>query len=302
MSRENLSHVARFDSKPSNQYVYPSVEDLQTKPALHPTWSTMLQTIFEPGKETTMRRNNLKIQAKLLLVIIHTNVVPHRGDKTMHHTPLRLNTLNTQAWECKLSERYHRLKDMATQRLWDVLKLNARPLQPGEHDTFDGEAVVVEVNMTTEEDDGDGDDQPIASMIGRRRAAFDQGTRSGELRRREAQRLYETNEQWNQLHAYNFQREINHRFEDAQMQRMHDQWHAGEPVVRHPLVIDYTSLDPYDGSVRYPQLQVHHSEWLDPYQNQQQQQGTKGSSSSFSFGDMQSMMNSIFGPPHLRYY
>ncbi|KAD3067142.1 hypothetical protein E3N88_35022 [Mikania micrantha] len=247
MSRENLNHVARFDSKPSNQYVYPSMEDLQSKPALYPTWSTMLQTFFEPGKWTTMRRNNLRIEAKLLLAIIHMKVVPRRGDKTMvrhpevpvlyalmiggpkisfrylamlniweahnnkeknmiphckliqalirwyglindddqeymrkYHTPFRLNTLNTLTWEYKSSERYHRLKDVATGRVWDVLKVNARPLQPGEHDTFDGEAMGVEVNMATSEEDEDneGDDRPISSMIGKRRG---EGSSRGQL-------------------------------------------------------------------------------------------------------------------------
>ncbi|KAD5962063.1 hypothetical protein E3N88_13536 [Mikania micrantha] len=92
-----------------------------------------------------------------------------------HHTPFRLNTL---AWEYKSSERYHRLTYMATERVWDVLKVNVRPLQRGKHDTFNGEAV--EVNMATgeEEEDNDGDDQPIASMIGRRRG---EGSSRGQL-------------------------------------------------------------------------------------------------------------------------
>ncbi|KAL8240248.1 hypothetical protein R6Q59_013603 [Mikania micrantha] len=114
MSRENPSHVARFDTKPSNQYVYPSVDDLQAKPALHPTWYTMLQTIFQPGKETTMRRNNLKIEAKLLLVIIHTNVVPHRGDKTMVRHPEVPVLYALMAGKSKISFRY-----LAMLNIWE---------------------------------------------------------------------------------------------------------------------------------------------------------------------------------------
>ncbi|KAD5962062.1 hypothetical protein E3N88_13535 [Mikania micrantha] len=171
-----------------------------------------------------------------------------------HHTPFRLNTL---AWEYKSSERYHKLKDRAIERVWDVLKEVGTTIgyqqSPGRFnrrflDKFDElvvwerELVGVEVYMVkgAEKEDNDGDDQPITSMIGRRarsiawqewplhaRVAFDQGTRNGELRRREAQRLYERNEQWNRLHAYNFEREINHQFDDAQMQHVHDEWHAG---------------------------------------------------------------------------
>ncbi|KAD4982150.1 hypothetical protein E3N88_18821 [Mikania micrantha] len=80
MSKENLNHDARFDTKPSNQYMYPSVEELYTKVDQQPTWPTMLQAIFEPGNVRGMKRNDLKIEAKLLLAFLTTNVIPRRAD------------------------------------------------------------------------------------------------------------------------------------------------------------------------------------------------------------------------------
>ncbi|MFS7965621.1 hypothetical protein Hanom_Chr09g00764361 [Helianthus anomalus] len=80
---------------------------------------------------------------------------------------------------------------------------------------------------------------------------------------------------------------------------MHGDWHVGRPVVVDPPPVDYSSLPPYDGSVSYPTPPLHHSQWVDPRQDQQHgatQQGGSGSgSSSFSFGEFSEMMTSIFG-------
>ncbi|KAD3337526.1 hypothetical protein E3N88_33046 [Mikania micrantha] len=215
MSRENLSHVARSDKTMVRHPEVPVLYALMTgKPKISFRYLAMLN-IWEARNN---KDKKMIPHCKLIQALIRWHGLINDDDHDYmrkHHTPLRLNTLNTQAWEYKLSERYHRLKDLATLRVWDVLKLNARPLQPGEHDTFDGEAVVVEVNMATEEDEDDGMTNPSQTIQRARpiawqewplhaRAAFDQGIRSGELRRREAQRLYERNEQWHQLHAYNF--------------------------------------------------------------------------------------------------
>ncbi|MFS7905639.1 hypothetical protein Hanom_Chr01g00050041 [Helianthus anomalus] len=89
---------------------------------------------------------------------------------------------------------------------------------------------------------------------------------------------------------------------------MHDTWHAGQPVISDPLIVDYSTLQPYDGSVTYPTPPLHHSQWVDPHTSMGTQQAVQecdqdgSSSDAFGFGEFSEMMTSIFGPPQPRYY
>ncbi|KAM0066292.1 hypothetical protein Hdeb2414_s0002g00047001 [Helianthus debilis subsp. tardiflorus] len=58
---------------------------------------------------------------------------------------------------------------------------------------------------------------------------------------------FDRQESWNRTHAYAFEQEMNNRYIDDQNRRMHDDWHAGRPVVVDPPPVDYPSLPPYDG-------------------------------------------------------
>ncbi|MFS7917227.1 hypothetical protein Hanom_Chr03g00186611 [Helianthus anomalus] len=94
-------------------------------------------------------------------------------------------------------------------------------------------------------------------------------------------------EQWNQAHMYAHHEEVNNCYLDDRQRRMHDQWHAGQPVVADPPIVDYSTLSPYDGSVTYPTPPLHHSQWVDPHTMGHQQasrEGDQGSSSSGAFG------------------
>ncbi|KAJ0615759.1 hypothetical protein HanIR_Chr02g0082911 [Helianthus annuus] len=105
---------------------------------------------------------------------------------------------------------------------------------------------------------------------------------------------------------------MNNRYLDDRNLRMHDDWHAGRPVVADPPIVDYSTLPPYDGSVSYPTPPLHHSMWVDPHQSEGRQvpsqqargEGGEGSSGSGAFGfrEFSEMMTSIFGPPQPRYY
>ncbi|KAJ0680799.1 hypothetical protein HanPI659440_Chr16g0628411 [Helianthus annuus] len=82
MSFETLRRLAKFDSKPIREYMFPSLDDLYPKPEAHPRWNSMLETLILPGTwHGTLYRRNLKIEAKLLLVICVHNIIPRRGDK-----------------------------------------------------------------------------------------------------------------------------------------------------------------------------------------------------------------------------
>ncbi|KAF5767902.1 hypothetical protein HanRHA438_Chr14g0641081 [Helianthus annuus] len=82
MSFDTLRRVARFDSKPANKYMFPSLDDLYFKPEDHPRWNSMLEALFLPRTtHGTLYRKKMKIEAKLLLVICLHNVIPRRGDK-----------------------------------------------------------------------------------------------------------------------------------------------------------------------------------------------------------------------------
>ncbi|MFS7948730.1 hypothetical protein Hanom_Chr06g00563331 [Helianthus anomalus] len=135
---------------------------------------------------------------------------------------------------------------------------------------------------------------------------FDHQTSMG----RALKQNYDRQEQWNRAHACTFEQEMNNRDIDDRNRQMHDAWHAGQPVVADPPMVDYTTLPPYDGSVSYPTPPLHHSMWVDLNQDQvmhdaAQQQGSGGSRSgqgAFGFGEFSDMMTSIFRQLQPRYY
>ncbi|KAJ0791865.1 hypothetical protein HanOQP8_Chr01g0010791 [Helianthus annuus] len=82
MSFDTLRKLAKYDSLPARDYMIPSLGDLLLKPEAHPRWNDMLEALFLPGTyHGTHFRRNLKIEAKLLLMICIYNVIPRRGDK-----------------------------------------------------------------------------------------------------------------------------------------------------------------------------------------------------------------------------
>ncbi|KAJ0703850.1 hypothetical protein HanPI659440_Chr14g0555991 [Helianthus annuus] len=82
MSYDSLRRIAKFNDQPSNQYIYPSLKDLYFDPDKHPQWQHMLDYLFLPGTtHGKLFRRNLRMEAKLLLVLCTHNVVPRRGDK-----------------------------------------------------------------------------------------------------------------------------------------------------------------------------------------------------------------------------
>ncbi|MFS7964729.1 hypothetical protein Hanom_Chr08g00753781 [Helianthus anomalus] len=88
----------------------------------------------------------------------------------------------------------------------------------------------------------------------------------------------------------------------SRSRRLHTAWRTGQPVVENPPHIDYTSLPPYDGSVDYPVPPVHHSEWVDPHQERNQNQEEGRVVGAFGFGEFVDTLTSIFGPPQHRYH
>ncbi|MFS8034268.1 hypothetical protein Hanom_Chr17g01579161 [Helianthus anomalus] len=82
MSYDSLRRIAKFDSKSSNEYIYPSLKELYHETEKHPQWQQMLDYLFLPGTtHGKLFRKNLRMEAKLLLVLCTHNVVPGRGDK-----------------------------------------------------------------------------------------------------------------------------------------------------------------------------------------------------------------------------
>ncbi|KAM0071185.1 hypothetical protein Hdeb2414_s0001g00022021 [Helianthus debilis subsp. tardiflorus] len=79
---DTLRKLARYDSFPARDYTIPSLDDLLLKPEAHPRWNDMLEALFLPGTfHGMLYRRNLKIEAKLLLMICINNVILRRGDK-----------------------------------------------------------------------------------------------------------------------------------------------------------------------------------------------------------------------------
>ncbi|KAJ0576207.1 hypothetical protein HanIR_Chr05g0221661 [Helianthus annuus] len=148
--------------------------------------------------------------------------------------------------------------------------------------------------------------RPPASIFdtwsGSERSLFDQNTRNSASIERSLKHSFDRNEAWNRTFAYSREVDTNNRYHDDQMRRMHADWHAGRPVVEDPQHVDYASLSPYDGSISYPTPPLHHSQWLDPRQQEGAQQQAGSSSGAFGFGEWNDMMSSIFGPPGPRYY
>ncbi|KAJ0681355.1 hypothetical protein HanPI659440_Chr16g0634871 [Helianthus annuus] len=89
---------------------------------------------------------------------------------------------------------------------------------------------------------------------------FDQQTFMDVSRERALKQSYDRNEQWNRAHMYAHKEEENNHYLDDRQCRLHDQWHAGQPLEADPPVVDYTTLPPYDGSVSYPTPPLHHSQ------------------------------------------
>ncbi|MFS8034873.1 hypothetical protein Hanom_Chr17g01586311 [Helianthus anomalus] len=70
MLYDSLRRIAKFDSQPSNQYIYPSLKDLYHEPEKHPKWQHMLDYLFVPGTtHGKLFRRNLRIEVKLMLVL-----------------------------------------------------------------------------------------------------------------------------------------------------------------------------------------------------------------------------------------
>ncbi|MFS7930675.1 hypothetical protein Hanom_Chr04g00347061 [Helianthus anomalus] len=172
MSFDILRKLARYDSFPTRDYTIPSLDDLLLKPEAHPRWNDMLEALFLPGTfHGTLYRRNLKIEAKLLLMICIYNVIPRSGDKQevrfpevpilyslLHGSPcfpFRYLVMNN-LWICwnkrhkpfdiqrmgvgftyDESERYHKLK--LGGQMWRALKVDARALLPGEEDEPESE-------------------------------------------------------------------------------------------------------------------------------------------------------------------
>ncbi|KAK9049070.1 hypothetical protein SSX86_031963 [Deinandra increscens subsp. villosa] len=417
MSFDTLNAIAKFDSKGSNKYVYPDLEDLYFNPDKHSTWNMMLDDLFVPGADRgNLHREELKLKPKLVHLILQHNIIPRRGDKAevrfydvpilyaiMHGKPMvsfrylviyniwlsrdsidrksiphcrlitallkkagvissdsvaipkRFTPFNVKNlgvnWTYVDGDTHHVLKSGNGNRKWSVLKAGNQE-DSGEEEVEEGDSAFGDAM----EEDNEDDDQPAqnvgaftaaAEAAGSSRAPrsnrpfeydmmdlnpdwafsgsmqdtirnarpaqyyhwpeltrvmFDHNTRLGASQERATKQLHDRQEMWNRAHAYAFQQEINHRYEDDRQGRMHDQWHAGQEVVPDPPVIDYTTLPPYDGSVTYPTPQIHHSAWVDPRQAQAPQQQEGGEAGAFGFGEFNDMFTQIFGPPQPRYY
>ncbi|MFS7949515.1 hypothetical protein Hanom_Chr06g00572491 [Helianthus anomalus] len=168
MSYDSLRRIARFDSKSSNQYIFPRLEDLYHNPQNHPQWQTCLTTsLSRAGNKVEVRFAEVLV----LYMLMHGSpVVPFRflvlnniwigrntGErKIVPHCRLitallklyraigaeekgsykRFKPFDIQhlgsGWEYKESERYHKLKTDG--KRWRALKADARPLRPGKVD------------------------------------------------------------------------------------------------------------------------------------------------------------------------
>ncbi|MFS8015943.1 hypothetical protein Hanom_Chr15g01362661 [Helianthus anomalus] len=329
----------------------------------------MLEALFFPGTwHDTLYRRNMKIEAKLVLVICVHKIIPHRGNKVEVRYP-EVPILYTLLHGAPLfpfrflSKRYHKLKSEGQR--WRALKVDARPLNSGEADGSES------ANEPQSGDDDYADDPNVEAMEveegsssrgGRRRGGptqpiftrgvfdytrqqidpnwahygtiqevvgnarpptftdwaeptqtfFDDQTFVSASMEQLMKQNYDIQEQWNCTRAYAFKQEMNNRYLDDRNWCIHDAWHAGQPVVADPLIVDYSTIPPYDGSVPYPTPPLHYSMWVDPRQAEgmqasSQQAGEGGdeggsSSGAFGFGEFSDMMTSIFGPPQLLYY
>ncbi|KAM0034662.1 hypothetical protein Hdeb2414_s0015g00437491 [Helianthus debilis subsp. tardiflorus] len=165
MSFDTLRKLAKFDSLPARDYMFPSLDDLFHKPKAHPRWNDMLEALFLSGTyHGTLYRKSLKIEAKLLLMICIYNVITRRGisrkldslrsiipycriitrllkmykaitpeDKgaMKRHRHFDIRRMGS-GWTYDESERYYKLKSEGQR--WCALKVDARALQPSEDD------------------------------------------------------------------------------------------------------------------------------------------------------------------------
>ncbi|MFS7888902.1 hypothetical protein Hanom_Chr00s000002g01600491 [Helianthus anomalus] len=365
MSFDTLRKLAKYDSLPARDYMIPSLDDLLLNPEAHPRWNDMLEPLFLPNTfHGTLYRRNLKIEAKLLLMICIYNVIPRRGDKqevrfprcahsllfTSYVTPFPVMAITP---EDKGAAKRHKPFDIRRMGVgWRALKVDTRALLPGEEDEPGSEdeppsgdedyadelhAEHMNVNQggpTRGHAHGRGffdytersyepnwaDQGTMQEIIENQRPPalvfdtwsgsectfFDHQTWMGASMERALKHSFDRQESWNHTHAYAFEQEMNNKYIDDQNRRMHADWNAGRPVVVDPPPVDYALLSPYDGSVSYLTPPQHHSQRVDPRQDQQHgdpQQGGSGSGSgSFAFGEWSEMLTSIFGPPQLRYY
>ncbi|KAJ0613517.1 hypothetical protein HanIR_Chr02g0052241 [Helianthus annuus] len=122
------------------------------------------------------------------------------------------------------------------------------------------------------------------SWSGSERMLFDQQTMMSASMERSLKHNFDRQEAWNRTHAYYHELEMNNRYHDDQARRMHADWHTGRPVVVDPQHVDYASLPPYDGNVSHPTPPLHHSQWIDPRQQEGSPQQGGSSSSAFAFG------------------
>ncbi|KAJ0716161.1 hypothetical protein HanPI659440_Chr13g0509631 [Helianthus annuus] len=333
MSFDTLRKLAKYDSLPALDYTIPSLDNLLLKLEAHPRWNDMLEALFLPSTyHGTLFRRNLKIEAKLLLMICIYSVIPRRGDKQevrFPEVPILYSLLHG-------SPRFP-FQYLVIKNVWICRNkvVDARALLPGEEDEPEsddeprsgdedyadephGEHMNVDQGGPSRGYSHGGgffdytersyepnwpyqgtmqeileNQRPPSSVFdtwsGSKRTFFDHQTWMGASMERVLKHSFDRQESWNRTHAYAFDQEMNNRYVDDQNRRMHADWHAGRLVVVDPPPVDYASLPPYDGSVSYPTPPLHHSQWVDPRQDQQHgasQQGGSGSGSgSFAFGE-----------------
>ncbi|XP_076945439.1 uncharacterized protein LOC143616513 [Bidens hawaiensis] len=96
---------------------------------------------------------------------------------------------------------------------------------------------------------------------------FDPQNKNAEIQRRETHRLYDRMELWIQTQEYNWQQEINDRYEDDRQSR-----------ALHGIG--------FDGSTHYPPPQINHSRRVDPHADAARDVGAGSSSDAFNFSEL----------------
>ncbi|MFS7966401.1 hypothetical protein Hanom_Chr09g00773331 [Helianthus anomalus] len=192
--------------------------------------------------------------------------------------------------EYKELERYHKLKSDGQR--WRALKVDARPLLPGEADepeSGDERWVEYWAHSGSMEQVVERRQAPtFADWSDSNQMLFDHHTYMGASMESSLKQNYDRQEQWNHAHMCVHQEEMNNRYPDDKQRRMYDAWHSGQLVVSDPPIVDYSTLPPYYGMGH----------------QQTGQEGDQGGSSSgsFGFGVFADAMTSIFGPPQPRRY
>ncbi|MFS7903442.1 hypothetical protein Hanom_Chr01g00024091 [Helianthus anomalus] len=78
MSYDSLCRITRFDSKSSNEYIYPSLKDLYHEPDKHPQWQHMLDYLF-PGTHGKLFRKKLENGSEVIVGVVYTQRHPVAG-------------------------------------------------------------------------------------------------------------------------------------------------------------------------------------------------------------------------------